>query len=76
MIFLIVAWIDIAISISSHLFFLKRIRVISGRPYCFCVAFYADGPLNVVLADIAVNGSWREFNVGEVSGPRQVGAGN
>jgi len=70
MIFLIVAWIDIAISISSHLFFLKRIRVIGRRPDRLGVASYTNSFLNIVFGDAAINGAWREFNVGEVASDR------
>ena len=55
MVFFIVGWVDVSVAVISHLFFLEAVSVVNRWPHCFCIAFDADGGLNVALGNCGIN---------------------
>ena len=72
MVLFIVRWVDVSVAVISHLFFLELVGEVSRRPHCFCVAFDADGRLNIALGNCGINRPRGHCWIWQVSSHRNV----
>ena len=68
----IVRWVDVSVAVISHLFFLEAVGEVDGWPHYFCIAFDADGGLNIALVNGSINRPWGKVYIRQVSSHRNV----